>query len=178
MHMIHRSAPRTRQAGVILFVSLMLLVILSLLAVTAARMQTVEERIARNEDNRQISAAVAEATLRAVEAGLQTGVYVNFGSSVGLYDLTADMPTYNGSVVPTLNWTDTTRVLTYTGGPALAAYPTPIPAPKFVIESLPPVVSKGNALNGSKARPVYRITVQAVGADQTSTTTVQSIVHY
>jgi type IV pilus assembly protein PilX len=176
MHHIHRSHPTIRRdKGAVLFVSLILLLILSLLAVGAARMQTVEERIARNEDNRQVSAGAAEAALRNVEAGLQSGIYTGFGSSPGLYNLTSELTTYNASVVPTLNWTSPTAVLTYTG-PAFAL-PT-VPAPKFVIESLPPVVSKGNALNGSKARPVYRITVQGTGADKTSTTTVQSIVHY
>jgi type IV pilus assembly protein PilX len=169
--------PRTRESGAVLFVSLILLVILSLLAVTAARMQTVEERIARNEDNRQMSAGVAEAALRNVEAGLQAGIYTGFGTSTGLYNLTAEIGTYNGSVVPTLVWTNPTQVLSY-AGPALSSLPPSVPPPKYVIESLPPVVGKGNALNGSKARPVYRITVQGTGADQTSTTTVQSIVHY
>ena len=40
---------RPRQRGVVLFIALILLVILSLLGVTAARLQTSEERMARNE---------------------------------------------------------------------------------------------------------------------------------
>jgi type IV pilus assembly protein PilX len=55
---------RDTQTGAVLFVALILLLVLSLLAVAAARMQTVEERIARNENNRQVGAAAAEATLR------------------------------------------------------------------------------------------------------------------
>jgi type IV pilus assembly protein PilX len=51
----------SRQSGVVLFVALILLLILSLLGVTAARMQTVEERMARNDDNRQLEAQAAEA---------------------------------------------------------------------------------------------------------------------
>ena len=65
----------SQQRGVVLFVALILLLILSLLGVTAARMQTTEERMARNEDNRQIGAQAAEAALRAAETGLTTGVY-------------------------------------------------------------------------------------------------------
>jgi len=171
-----RNIGRAPQSGAVLFVALILLLVLSLLAVAAARMQSVEERIARNEDNRQVGAAAAEAALRYVEANLQRGVYQNFGNSTGLYELTSEIQTYDGSVVPTLNWSNPGQVLTY-AGPALNAVPT-VPAPKYVIESLPPVVTKGNQLNGSKARPVYRVTVQAVGADQTSTTTIQSIVQY
>jgi Tfp pilus assembly protein PilX len=54
----------SKQEGVVLFVALILLLILSLLGVTAARMQTVEERMARNEDNRQLGAQAAEAGLQ------------------------------------------------------------------------------------------------------------------
>src|ERR1700691_3534222 len=69
---------RPKQSGVPLFVALILLLILSLLGVTAARMQTVEERMARNDDQRQLGAQAAEAALRAAEVGVLTGVYVNF----------------------------------------------------------------------------------------------------
>ena len=45
----------------------MLLVILSMIGVTVARMQTVEERMARNENNRQLATQAAEAGLRYAE---------------------------------------------------------------------------------------------------------------
>ena len=68
----HRFPPSqaSKQSGVVLFVALILLLILSLLGVTAARMQTVEERMARNDHNREISAQAAEAALRAAEVAL------------------------------------------------------------------------------------------------------------
>jgi type IV pilus assembly protein PilX len=166
---------RLQQTGAVLFVSLVLLIILTLLAVSAARMQTVEERMARNENNRQIGLEAAEAALRSVEAGLQSGIYQNFGTSPGLYVLNSELQTYNGSVVPTLDWTNASQVQTYSG-PTLSAVPT-VPAPKYIIERLPPVVVvvKGRQLNGGNPVPVYRVTVQAFGADRTSTTTLQSI---
>jgi Tfp pilus assembly protein PilX len=180
-HSLHAAAGRTHQQGAVLFVALILMLILSMIAVAAARMQSVEERMARNEDNRQVGAAVAEATLRDVEGGLESGMYPqgNFGFSPGLYDLTTELSNYNGSILNsgTFAWTNASQVLTY-NGPAFSALPTTVPAPKYVIEMLPAVVSKGNQLNGSKSRPVFRVTVYAVGADQTSTTIVQSIVHY
>ena len=73
-----------------MFVALILLLILSLLGVTAARMQTTEERMARNEDNRQIGAQAAEAALRAAEAGLTSGLYAasQFSANAnGFYEL-------------------------------------------------------------------------------------------
>jgi type IV pilus assembly protein PilX len=174
---LHIKSRRSQQTGASLFVALILLLILTLLAVSSARMQTVEERMARNEDNRQIGLEAAEAALRSVEAGLQSGIYQDFGTSPGLYVLQSELQTDNGSVVPTLDWTNASQVQTYSG-PALSAVPT-VPAPKYVIERLPPVVVvvNGKQLNGGNAVPVYRITVQAFGADQTSTTTLQSIVY-
>ena len=71
--MIHRfetMPARSRQSGVVLFIALILLVILSMIGVTVARMQTVEERMARNEDNRQMALQAAEAALRNAEDGL------------------------------------------------------------------------------------------------------------
>ena len=170
----------SKQTGVVLFVALILLLILSLLGVTAARMQTVEERMARNDDNRQLGAEAAEAALRAAENGLLTGLYTNFaGNTNGLYDPLMS----NGSPVSTMNWSVAANVLTYAAaaGPALSAVPMP-QAPKIVIENLPPVAIAGDDLSVTSLNPasppvsVYRVTAQGVGADGTSTTTMQSIV--
>ena len=170
----------SKQTGVVLFVALILLLILSLLGVTAARMQTVEERMARNDDNRQLGAEAAEAALRTAENGLLTGLFTNFaGNTNGLYDPLMS----NGSPVSTMNWSVAANVLTYAAaaGPALSAVPMP-QAPKIVIENLPPVAIAGDDLSVTSLNPasppvsVYRVTAQGVGADGTSTTTMQSIV--
>ena len=97
----------SQQRGVVLFVALILLLILSLLGVTAARMQTTEERMARNEDNRQIGAQAAEAALRAAETGLTTGVYAasQFSANTnGLYELNPTAGSVSG-VRRALAWT-------------------------------------------------------------------------
>src|ERR1700730_946932 len=93
---------RSTQTGVVMFVALILLLILSLLGVTAARMQTVEERMARNEDNRQLGAQAAEAALRSAENGLITGLYTNFAANAnGLYAPVLS----NGSPITGMDWT-------------------------------------------------------------------------
>jgi type IV pilus assembly protein PilX len=173
----HSFESRSNQTGAVLFLALILLLILSMLGVTAARQQMVEERMARNEDNRQVGAQAAEAALRSAEGGLLSGLYTNFSANAnGLYELVAT----NGSVVPTLIWSSSVQVITYTG-PNLSNAPTAAQAPKFVIESLPPVAMPGESINQVQyAAPttpvaVYRVTAQGSGADQTSTTTVQSI---
>ena len=105
---------RSKQSGVVMFVALILLLILSLLGVTAARMQTVEERMARNDDNRQMGQQTAEAALRSAENGLITGLYVNFaGNTNGLY-----APLFSlGSPLTGMDWSIPANTLPYAGPP-------------------------------------------------------------
>jgi Tfp pilus assembly protein PilX len=64
----------------------------------------------------------------------------------------------------------------------LASIPAASQSPKFVIESLPSIAAAGDDISvTSMSAPsppvtVYRVTAQGVGADGTSTTTLQSIV--
>jgi type IV pilus assembly protein PilX len=170
---------RSAQSGVVLFVALILLLILSLIGVTAARLQTVEERMARNENNHQLAEQAAEAALRAAEGGLLSGVYTNFTANTnGLYTLT---PSSGSVITPTFNWGNAAAVLPY-AGPALTQVPAGAQQPKFVIENLPAVAMPGESINDVQyAAPttpvtVYRVTAMGQGADLSSTTTIQSIV--
>ena len=184
------NAPRG-QSGVVLFVALILLVILSLIGVTAARMQTVEERMARNEDNRQTGAQAAEAALRNAEDGMLAGTWnaANFAqNSAGLYELTPAA----GSVVsaagvagvPWQNATAATVFLYGAGanpGPALSNIPGNAQAPMYVIENLPAVALPGQPINvvqyATPTSPVsvFRVTAYGQGADSSSSTILQSI---
>jgi type IV pilus assembly protein PilX len=176
-HMIPRRSP-AKQGGVVLFVTLILLLILTLLGVTAARMQTVEERMARNENNRQLGAQSAEAGLRSAETGLLTGIYVNFAANGG--GLYAPLLS-NGSPVTPVIWSTPGATLAY-AGPPLTQVPTGSQTPQIVIENLPPVAASGDDISVASLNPgsppvtVYRVTAQGIGADGTSTTTLQSIV--
>jgi len=169
----------SKQRGVVLFVALILLVILSLIGVTAARMQTVEERMARNEDNHLTGAQAAEAALRAAEANILTGTWTaaQFAANAnGLYTLS---PT-TGSVLQSGPFDWSTQSIAY-AGPNLTAIAANAQTPLYIVESLPPVAVPGESIGqvqyASPSSPVavYRITAQGQGADQTSSTTLQSI---
>ena len=107
--------------------------------------------------------------------------YVNFaGNTAGLYEPLLQ----NGSPVTPNIWGTAGATLPYTG-PAMAYGPAPArvtPTPKIVIENLPSVAVPGQDLSVTSLNPasppvtVYRVSAQAVGADNTSTTTLQSIV--
>ena len=172
-----------------MFVALILLLILSLLGVTAARMQTTEERMARNEDNRQIGAQAAETALRAAEAGLTNGLYAasQFSNNAnGFYELN---PTA-GSVLqgpPAFNWSTPGAAITYRPDPA-----NPMPA----LTSLPlaaqsPQIHHRESAGGRHAGRQHRSSAVCVahyrrsrytasprtppGADSSTTTILQSI---
>ena len=56
---------RSRQQGAVLYIALILLLILTIIGVAAARLQTGEAVMARNDHNHQLAMQAAEAALRA-----------------------------------------------------------------------------------------------------------------
>ena len=159
---------RKRQSGVVLFVALILLLILSMLGVTVARMQTVEERMARNENNRQLAEQAAEAALRNAEGLLANpptvGTFAQ--NTLGYYILGPA-----GSAIPALDW----NVPAYAPymGPALTKVPPFVRKPRLVTELLGYGALPGDDL--SKAPATYRITVQGLNADGNPSVLLQSI---
>ena len=176
------TAGRSKQSGVILFVALILLVILSMIGVTLARMQTVEERMARNETSRQMAEQAAEAALRNAEdslLSLDPNVFAADGGGYFYVDQTTGSAT--PSMLPGLDWTNAANTYVYTG-PAMTNMPQEMAQPpKIVIEELPAVTPTGDQMggmggtNGSGAPNLFRVTVQAVNADGTPSVMLQSI---
>jgi type IV pilus assembly protein PilX len=161
---------RNRQSGMVLFVALVLLLILSMIGVTVARMQTVEERMARNEDSRQLAEQAAEAALRNAEATLGNAPPVGtFANDTGGYYV---LPQNADSLIPTLNWNVAANVATYTG-PAMSLLPSPVQAPKIAMELMGYGAVPGDNL--SSPPPTYRVTVQGINADGSPSVLLQSI---
>ena len=172
---------RARQRGAALFVALILLVILTLIGVTAARMQTVEERMAQNDDNHQLAMQSAEAALRQAEQAVISAApwATNFAADAGgTYEL-QDEIAGAGSIVDQPNWT--ANAIPY-NGPALANVPTPPTPAGVVIENLPPVSSAGNpmmsGMYGQSQTNLARVTANSEGGDATSTATLQVVDQY
>jgi type IV pilus assembly protein PilX len=180
---------RARQQGAVLFVSLILLVILTLVGVVAARMQTAEAGMARNGHNHQLAMQTAEAALRDAENNLLGDVYTTpqFSANTnGLYVLLNYVQTgpTGTSVVDTPDWSTipagAAMISNAPGGPSYTG--PPLQPAQVVIESLPAVAAAGDdlvntATYGSQPLPVYRITAHATGGDTSATTTLQSVWH-
>jgi len=183
---------RSRQRGAVLYIALMLLIVLTIIGVTAARLQTGEAVMARNDHNHQLALQAAEAALRDAEINLADGNWTipQFAANAsGLYVLSTEAQggvaalLTPGSVADQINWNaaaPANGAMAYTG-PALANAPTSPVATQVIIEDLPPVARAGDPLctpsNQTQSCAVYRVTAHAVGGDASASATVQSIIH-
>lgn len=163
-------SPRNRQSGVVLVVALLLLLILSMIGVTLARMQTVEERMARNETDGQFARQAAEAALRSAETllGFAPAIGTFAGNTQGYYVIS---PT-TGSRVPTLIWNLPANVRAYSS-PALSSLPLAAQTPRIVMEYVGAGAIPGDDI--TIPPPTYRVTVQGLNADGNPSVMLQSI---
>lgn len=181
--------PGRREQGVVLFICLILLLVLTVLGVSLARQQTVEERLAQNEFNHELALQAAQAALQAayddVGGPLAIADYTS-GTTPGLATLGEELaaPPFV-TLDRTADWgTPGVNTMQYTNnGAPLAGVPAAA-APQFVVEDMPQAVpagcgvsSPGNYGGSGTDVHVRRITSHAAGADGTASATVQ-IVRY
>lgn len=180
---------RTRQQGAVLYTALILLVVLTIIGVAAARLQTGEAVMARNDHNHQLALQSAEAALRDAEINLADGNWsiAQFAQNgAGLYVLQTQVQGVGGnSIADTINWNanypnPNPAAMTYTG-PALGNAPASPVLTQVIIEDLPPVARAGDPLctpsSQTQSCAVYRITAHAVGGDSSASATLQTIIH-
>jgi type IV pilus assembly protein PilX len=193
MRQTYSGATRSRQQGAVLYISLILLIILTIIGVVAARLQTGEAVMARNDHNHQLALQSAEAALRDAEINLAIGnwsIPQFAGNAAGLYVLATEaqgaLPSgIPGSIAEQIAWNQfypapNPQAMTYTG-PALSNAPASPVLTQVIIEDLPPVARAGDPLctpsNQTQSCAVYRVTAHAVGADASASATLQAIIH-
>jgi type IV pilus assembly protein PilX len=178
---------RGAQRGVVLFICLILLLVLTLLGVSLARQQTLEERLSQNDYNHQLALQTAEAALAAayddVGGPLAIADYTS-GTTPGLATLVEELnnPPYT-TLDRAAEWSAPgTNTISYTGNGAPLAGAPAAAQPQFVVEDMPQALPKGcsagtpGGYGGSGAQVhVRRITAHAAGGDGTASATVQII---
>ncbi|SRR5579875_517948 len=176
-----RIKTRARERGAVLFVSLILLLVLTLIGVTAARMQTVEERIALNDDSHQLAVQSGEAVLRDSEAQFYNGLYANyaFDGTSGTYTLSQEAASGTNSSVADIAVPTAfdAQAVPYSGPPLTAV---PVQTPLLTLENMPAVAFVPGGISTasySASMTSVRTTTLATGADATSYVKVQSIAH-
>jgi type IV pilus assembly protein PilX len=181
---------RSRQQGAVLYIALILLMILTIIGIAAARLQTGEAVMARNDHNHQLAMQAAEAALRDAEINLADGNWsiAQFAQNgAGLYVLDTEVQGVTAnSIADTINWNanyplpNLAAAMTYTG-PVLGNAPASPVLTQVIIENLPPVARAGDPLctpsSQTQSCSVYRVTAHAVGGDASASATLQSIIH-
>ena len=167
------TAPR-KQLGVALFISLVLLLVLTIIGVSAVQSTSLEVRMSRNEHDTLLAFQSAESALRDAEQQLNTITSIApFNGSSGLYRV-ADMGSAeNWDVAGT--WSGSSSVV------ASAVHGTAEPA-RYIIEYLGPVVREENAYeqnspygSGQVDRiEMFRITARGIGGTTNSQVLLQS----
>jgi type IV pilus assembly protein PilX len=181
-----RHAPIRRQQGAALVVGLVIMVVLTVLGITAARMAGLEERMAGNMRDRSLAMQAAELTLRDAERDIMNTVAASARSLSGITDFAADCGAstgtatdnglcYNGTggyatpIWTTVNMTAAPSVAygSFTGATAI---PLVVNQPRYVIEGFRKQIpgTGGDTF-------FYRITVRAQGANPNTVVWLQEV---
>lgn len=170
--MLIKSQAITQQRGAVLFVSLIMLLLMTLVAITSMQTSVLEEKMAGNFKDRNMSLQAAESALRSAEKYLSdTPMLPGFnGGTVGHYQPTSSGEArWHDSVT---DWSDAVNdVITYPN--SLAGIAT---MPFYIIEEMPPVNESGGSLEASVSltSSYYRVTTRATGGTDTAVVMLQS----
>ena len=163
------------QAGAVLIVSLVLLLVLTILGVSGVQNTTMEERMAGNYRDRFSAFQAAEAALRVGERSV--GVYTTFsGMNFDGTDGTFDSDKFTGSADPMdpNNYLAVSASTLAIGGVAST--------PEYFIERVPKVPLSNSSLvvgfqGASKDVQYYRITGKGTGSGGRAEVILQSTFH-
>ncbi|MFU8817086.1 MAG: PilX N-terminal domain-containing pilus assembly protein [Pseudomonadales bacterium] len=168
----------SKNRGVALFISLVLLLILTIIGVSAVQTSTLETRMARNEHDTLLAFQAAESALRDAENFLETVTTTAFFDDAG----TAGMWTVAELDQPnrweTTNvWLGGTSVVAATSaGAAVSA------APRYLIEHVASVLREENAYQindpysatAADRVEIFRITARGVGGSASAEVVLQT----
>jgi len=174
-HCPHRlNAQIVPQHGAVLIVSLLILLVMTVIGVTAMQVTVLEERMAGNMRDKDIAFQAAESALRNAEAIMSKAVIPAFNNSSGHYAW--DLPTGVSLDIDENSWWNTAANRATYDTSTLAGVKT---QPLYIIQQLSPGMSKGGggSLEGGTAGGIglFRITARGVGGSSNAVAMVQSI---
>lgn len=154
---------QSKQQGFIMIMTLILIVLLTVLALTQISLNTTQTRLAANATENEVSfekteGAINEAINLVLDGTYSPASFVLNGN--GLYLLDAN----SASPWKTINWSSSTLVKqSFHGGTSSQA--------AFIIEKLPSVIQPGQ--NMKSPTHIYRITSRALGASGNNAVVLQ-----
>jgi type IV pilus assembly protein PilX len=165
----------SRQRGVVLAVALIMLVVITLLGVSAMQATSLEERMAGNMRDRSLAFQAAEAALRDGERVLTQAVLSTFDGTNGLYPAPAvgALPVWlkaDGSLQDDTFWNANGRSYSDTVSGVTVQ-------PRYIIEEIARLPGVGESLEAGQPVPditYYRVTARGIGGTATAVVIVQS----
>ncbi|MCB1644144.1 MAG: hypothetical protein KDI36_01760 [Pseudomonadales bacterium] len=168
-----------QQQGVALFMSLVMLLILTILGLSSVQTTTLQERMARNARDTNLAFQAAESAIKDAEAYIETfNSLADFdaagANSAGLY--------YDAAYNEAGNWTN----VNWTSGSGYLTAATNITGvadqPKYIVEHVKTVIADEDKLNldnigqdtGSGRAQIFRITVYGTGGTSSAHVMIQS----
>ena len=161
----------SRQGGAVLLFSLIVLLLLTVIGVTAMQTTTLQERMAGGQRDRHLAVQGAEAAIREAERFLsQTATLPSFGGAAnGLY---------HHAETPAPRWQEfdwDSGVINYEGGDMGGLLAE---APAYYIERLPPVADPSGSLAADESledTEFYRISARSTGGSGRSQVIIQVV---
>jgi len=169
---------KNKQEGVVLFMSLVMLLLLTVLGVSSIQTTTLQQRMARNAIDSNLAFQAAESALRDAEDFLET---LNALTDFDGANATDNGFYYDEDPGATPNW----RSLDWTVAAGAKAAETEITGvatrPKYIVEHVKTVISDADALNldnigqdtGSGRTQIFRITARGTGGTDTAKSMIQ-----
>lgn len=167
----------SRQTGVALFISLVLLLVLTIIGVSAVQTTSLEERMARNSRDRLMAFQAAESALRDAETFIETVVTTASFSDTGTNGLWTIAP-----FATTARWE---QPGIWAGGLSVVA-PSAVQGvasqPRYLIEHVATLIREENAYqiddpytgSASDRIEIFRVTARGVGGTQNARVLLQS----
>ncbi|MFT7220733.1 MAG: type IV pilus assembly protein PilX [Candidatus Azotimanducaceae bacterium] len=169
---------KNKQGGVVLFMSLVMLLLLTVLGVSSIQTTTLQQRMARNANDSNLAFQAAESALRDAEDFLET---LNALNDFDGANATNNGFYYDEEPGTTPNW----RSLDWTVADGAKAAETEITGvatrPQYIVEHVKTVISDADALNldnigqdtGSGRTQIFRITARGTGGTDTAKSMIQ-----
>jgi type IV pilus assembly protein PilX len=152
------------QRGSVIILALMLMLMLTIMAITQMTVNTSQTRIATNMADQQIAFTTAEGALNEATNAVIAGTYTPqafIGGTSGLYVFDPN----NTAKWSTIDWSSSSSVIKSFKGSSNSQS-------AYIIEQLPSIIQLGQNMN-SPTR-VYRITARGVGASGSSVVILQT----
>ncbi len=168
--------PISRNRGVALFVSLVLLLVLTIIGVSAVQTTTLETRMARNEHDSLLAFQAAESALRDAEAVVDGVVATAEFTDTGAGGKWTIAPLGQQPRWEQADWSGSGTVVASTTVDGVAA------APRYMIEHVASVVREENAYQltsdystaDADRIEMFRITARGTGGSEHATVTLQT----